>query len=186
MKGFLQTSRGLTAVETLFQRYYLRLCDFAERFVHDQDMAEDVVQDVFVMVCEQRNELPEAEQAIKRFLYTSVKNACLNKLRHLRVVNHFSEVHSVDETIPESTLEAIIHAEMLAMLLDALETLPAGCSLILRKGYLEGLKNHEIAAELSISINTVKSQKQRAIALLKERLTPQMASVLLPLLSLFD
>ena len=180
-----QNTSLLKSVETLFKRYYPRLCDFALRFMRDEDMAEDIVQDVFVRICE-HGQLPTTDQAIKSFLYTSVKNACLNKLRHLEVIHNFTKAKHPVATQQDSLLELIIHSEVLAALFEALEALPAGCSLILRKGYLEGLKNHEIAAELGISINTVKSQKQRAIGLLRERLTPQLASVILPSLLLFE
>src|SRR5690606_14060968 len=185
-KNLQQTPNLLALVETLFKQYYPRLSDFALRFVVDEDVAEDIVQDVFARLCEHHVQLPKANPAIKNFLYTSVKNACLNNLRHLQVVNNYTEAAKEMDTHQESSLEHIIHSEMVAALFEAIEALPAGCSLILRKGFLDGLKNHEIAAELGISINTVRSQKQRAIGLLKEQLTPGMAHIILPLLALFE
>ncbi len=69
-------------------------------------------------------------------------------------------------------LETIISTEMLAAMEAAVAALPEGCAAVLRKSYVEGLSNAEIATALQISIHTVKSQKQRALSLLRDRLGP--------------
>lgn len=178
-------SKEPLGIEALFHRYYPRLCSFAMRFVHDRGVAEDIVQDVFVVLCERRHVIPEGEKAVKGFLYTSVKHGCLNRLRHLKVVNAFEAKDHLHGNldVPDVT-DAIIHSEIMAAIHEALAALPPGCALVFRKGYLEGLKNHEIAQELNISVNTVKSQKKRAVSLLKEQLDPRIVHVIFPFLML--
>ncbi len=53
------------AIEPLFHRYYPRLCEFAFRYLQDEALAEDVVQDVFVLLCERSGLLPAEETACK-------------------------------------------------------------------------------------------------------------------------
>ncbi len=162
-----------TAVEPLFHQYYPRLCEFAVRYLQDEALAEDVVQDVFVMICEKSGILPEGEPARKNYLYAVVRNACLNRLRHLKVVHrHQDEQLRGQSFAPPEILETIISTEMVAAMEAAVASLPEGCASILRKSYVEGLSNTEIAEVLNISIHTVKSQKQRALLLLRERLGP--------------
>lgn len=175
---FTNNNRSLNAVESLFSDYYPRLCDFAMQYLHDEDQAEDVVQDVFVTICERKDKLPEAEFAVRSFLYVAVRNACFNRLRHLKVVHKHLENRQPEAGAPP-ILESIIYSEVMAAMMEAIASLPPGCALVIRKSYLEGLSNAEIAAELDISIHTVKSQKQRAISLLRDRLDPNIAGVII-------
>ncbi|GAA4798539.1 RNA polymerase sigma-70 factor [Olivibacter ginsenosidimutans] len=181
MIPFSQKGKYVTTTEQLFNTYYVRLCDFASRILDDDEAAQDIVQDVFVTVWEQQDDLPKEDLALRSFLYSSVKFACYNKLRHLKVVNKFEERFlRAEEPKNQEIMEQIIHAEVMYHIYKAIEELPKGCALIFKKGYLEGLKNAEIAQELNLSINTVKSQKQRALSLLKEKLSPQLVSLLIP------
>lgn len=166
----------------LFRQYYPRLCDFAKRLLADGDEAEDIVQDAYVVFLEQRANIDNHPLAAKSFLYSSVKHACLNRLRHGKVVLSYQEKNQPEIVDDKHILQAIIHAEVIGELHRALDSLPEGCALVIRLGYLEGLKNPQIADELGISINTVKSQKQRALLLLREKLSPQAMAVLLPVL----
>lgn len=179
---FVNNNRNQIAAEELFNQYYSRLCDFAMRYLNDSDLAEDVVQDVFVAVCERREKLPEDEFAVRSFLYVAVRNACFNKLRHLKVVHKHIDSRSGDEADPPGILETIIYSEVMEAMMQAIATLPEGCAMVIRKGYLEGLSNPEIAAALDISIHTVKSQKQRAISLLRDRLDPNIAGLVIAII----
>ncbi|WP_341836729.1 RNA polymerase sigma-70 factor [Chitinophaga pollutisoli] len=161
------------AIEPLFHQYYPRLCEFAFRYLNDEALAEDVVQDVFVLLCERSGLLPESDTARKNYLYAVVRNACFNRLRHLKVVHRHQDEQLREQPFsPAEVLETIISTEMLSAMHAAVASLPEGCAAVLRKSYVEGLSNTEIAESLKISIHTVKSQKQRALSLLRERLGP--------------
>jgi RNA polymerase sigma-70 factor (ECF subfamily) len=69
-------------------------------------------------------------------------------------------------------LNNIVKAEVLARIYRAVETLPDGCKKIFEMSYFEELKNPEIAEILEITVNTVKTQKYRAIKILNEKLNP--------------
>ena len=175
-------NREATLPEDVFKTYYPRLCDFACRFLKDMDEAEDVVQDVFVAFLEQHTASEKPHDDTKAFLYAAVKNACLNRLRHEGVAGRYLQQTPQEETDERDALHHLIHAEVIGEIYQAMNALPPGCALVLRKGYLEGLKNPEIAEQLGVSVNTVKSQKQRALLLLREKLTPQAMTLLLPFL----
>ncbi len=168
--------------EELFKQYYSRLCDFARKFLNDGDEAEDLVQDAFVVFLEQKDRIGKHPLAIKSFLYTTINNACLNKLRHTKVKNRYNEQNQTEAVDDKQMLESIIHAEIIGEIYAAIQSLPPGCAMVLKLGYLDGLKNHQITKELGISINTVKSQKQRGLMLLREKLSPQAMAIILSVL----
>ena len=167
--------------EELFDRYYARLCVFAKQLLGDDEKAEDVVQDVFVKLCEQQETFPTRPDEIKRYLYVVVRNGCYKVLRHEKVVDNYQHLNENETFGRPEILHKIIHAEVMNTLSKAIETLPKGCALILKKSYFDGLSNQLIAEELNLSIHTVKSQKKRAIALLRDRLNPDMQLLLITL-----
>lgn len=179
MNVFFPGASRLATVEALFYTYYPRLCDFSLRFVKNQDAAEDIVQDVFATICENPEKLPKETPKIKSFLYTCVKNACFNRLRHQIIVDRYKESHTPDADTASDIVDHIIHAEILGELYEAISALPKGCAAVFRKGYLEGLDNAAIAKQLNISIHTVKSQKQRGLSLLRKKLNPEIYAFIL-------
>nr|WP_068891192.1 RNA polymerase sigma-70 factor [Pedobacter panaciterrae] len=153
--------------EEVFKKFYPRLCDFACYILKDQDAAEDVVQDAFIVFLEQKDSVSTNPNALKSFLYSSVKHACLNRLRHHKVVDSYHKNHPLDVLDDPKILDGIIHAEIMAEIYNAINELPEDCALVLRYGYLEGMKNRKIAELLNVSIDSVKYQKQKALSLLK-------------------
>jgi len=156
-----------TFPEVLFKKFYPRLCDFACYLVKDQDAAEDIVQDAFIVFLEQKENISSNSNAVKSFLYSSVKNACLNKLRHHKVVDSYNKRHSFEVLDDPKILDGIVHAEIMAEIHQAINMLPVDCAMVLRYGYLEGLQNRKIAEQLNISIDSVKYQKQKALSLMR-------------------
>lgn len=153
--------------EALFKKFYPRLCDFAGYIIKDQDAAEDIVQDAFIVFLEQKENISSHPNAIKSFLYSSVKNACLNKFRHLKVIDKYNKKFPFETLDDPNLLEGIIHAEIMAKIHQAINLLPVDCAMVLRYGYLEGLQNRKIAEQLNLSIDAVKYQKQKALSLMK-------------------
>jgi RNA polymerase sigma-70 factor (family 1) len=158
-------------MEAVFRRYYSKLFYFAYKIIESKASAEDVVQDVFLRF---QDRLPQfnSETALGSFLYLSVKNACLNLLRHRAVeAKHEASVaFSFEEEA--SFLENLIRAEVYGEIHQAIQSLPAGCRTVINFAYFDGLKNEEIANRLQVSVNTVKTQKQRGLQLLRLRLGP--------------
>lgn len=161
--------------EKLFKTYYSRLCYFSFQFVNDTVTAEDIVQEAFCNYWNHRNELSlfSNETAIKNFLYSTVRNISLNRIRHLKVATKYLELQDPSPIEEFDIIHSIIRSEVLAELHMALNTLPESCRRISKMGYLAGMKNSEIAEKLGISINTVKTQKKRGLQLLRIMLKPE-------------
>jgi RNA polymerase sigma-70 factor (ECF subfamily) len=165
---------NVTIAESLFREYYARLCHYAFQFTGDAEQARDIAQECFVSYLAQQPQVSDHPAAVRNFLYTSVRNACLNMLRHNKVVERFvQEQTSAAPEVEAGAIHAIIRTEVLAAIHDALQSLPEECGRIVRMGYIEGLKNRQIAEQLNISVNTVKTQKRRGLQLLKLRLPPE-------------
>ncbi|GEO03342.1 DNA-directed RNA polymerase sigma-70 factor [Adhaeribacter aerolatus] len=167
------------SLEQLFKEYYTRLVYFSFQLIKDKDAAEDIVQEAFIKYWHGREDTETGNQAIKSYLYSAVKNASLNVLRHQKVEEKYKD--TLERTLPGETsiLQLMIRAEVVSELHRAIQTLPAGCQQISRLGYLEGKNNQEIAEELGISVNTVKTQKQRSLQLLRLRLNPEIFGLFL-------
>ena len=70
-------------IEVIFKEYYGSLCYFASRFLKNEEVIEDLVQDVFIALLEKKM-LFQSEVHLKNFLYLSIRNSCLNYIRSTR------------------------------------------------------------------------------------------------------
>lgn len=171
-----------------FDLHYKALCYFAVRLTQDTEQAEDIVSECFLKLWRSRTEFQTA-QNIKAFLYISCRNACLNHLKYLKRRNaaqelYFGQLQEGEDTI----LYQIIETEVLGILSKEIEELPDKCREVFKMIYVENKKTDEIAADLGISVKTVRGHKARAIELLKTQLLKKgmSAAVLLAFLLFTD
>jgi RNA polymerase sigma-70 factor (ECF subfamily) len=156
---------------SVFDKSYAGLVFFSNNLIGDRQEAEDVVQNAFVSYWNCKDEVGREPSIVKSFLYTTVRNACMDLLRHRKVVQKFRNQLD-DDPIEESFVEnEMIRAEVLSEIFNAIELLPSGCRQVLKMSYFEGKRNQEISDDLGVSINTVKTQKQRALQLLRLKLS---------------
>lgn len=171
-----------TLFDKIYIRFYASLCLFANGLVHDKDAAEDIVQDVMFKFWDRQSNFDNPE-SIKSFLYTSVKNSCLNILAKEKVkAKHEDFLQNSDFTDDENALYHLVKAETIRQIGEVLEALPSQCKKVMKMTFQEELKPKDIAHELGISISSVNNHKMRGLALLKERLSGQdlsLATVLL-------
>ncbi len=173
---------SILSSEALFKKYYPRLCHFAWQYLGDQEASEDIVQEAFTVFLERRDLIANDESAIRNYLYTTVRNACFNLSRDAKIEERYFRL-SPFELVEDSTFDHdIILSEVMNEVYSVIATLPRECQRIFRLGYLEGWSNAKIADKLQVSINTVKSQKQRGLKLLKARLNPEFLAICLFLL----
>lgn len=159
------------AFKQFFYNWHSPLCFFASRIIKDSDVAEDLVQDVFVAFWKQDLNAFQNEKAMKTYLYNSLKNSCLNYLRDLEIQNRNNKnAVPVSEEDTDSFLLKQIESEVISELFQAIDELPERCREIFCMAYLNEKEEKQIAAQLNISVNTVKTQKLRAKSYLRERL----------------
>ena len=153
------------AYQTLYRLYYRALVNYAMRFISKQDEAEDVVQDLFVSMWNKKIQFV-SYVSFRTYLYNAVYNAVLNVIKHQEVEQRYVDlVKNEDELeFPEADYQK---EEIYRQLYLAIDRLTKKCREIFLM-YMDGKKNEEIAQILSISIETVKTQKKRAMRFLKD------------------
>ena len=174
---------NVTVFEQVFLRYYAALCDFASRYLHDKADAEDIVEAIFIVLWNSKEQFANQNHA-RSYLYRATYNRCLNSLRgHQRAMDREAEFIRETGVTEESYLHHMLRAELIAMIYREIDKLPEQYARILRLCYQEGLKNEDIASRIGLSLQTVKNYKSKGMELLRRRL-PKNVSLLL-LASLF-
>lgn len=153
-------------IESSFRLWYKPLCLYALHYLDSIDESEDVVQDVFCTLM-QKAQAGGYVQVSKAYLYTSVRNRCLDILKssHTR-----DTVNSLDGTdgIAEEDMDLADRSVDEARMWTAIDSLPKKCRRILLMNKVQGMKYSEIADSLGISENTVRNQMAKALKTIKD------------------
>ncbi|MFN0033251.1 MAG: RNA polymerase sigma-70 factor [Flavobacteriales bacterium] len=158
------------AFKMLFDTWYNPLCNFAYSFRGDKPEAEELVQNAFVNFWEKRNDI-HIESSLKSYLYRSVRNACLNALKHDKVKRqHRQYAMEHTATSAEDVKQVMIADELTDRINQAMSKLPEQCGLVFKLSRMHDLKYAEIAAELDISIKTVENHMGKALRIMREEL----------------
>jgi RNA polymerase sigma-70 factor (family 1) len=165
------------AFEKVFRLLYADLCRYANNMLRNQDEAEDLVQNTFVAFWEKRQQIMVVG-SLKAYLYKSVYNHCLNKIKHGKirlehesyVINNFSEA-SLGQPHIANELEGNIE--------KAIEKLPEQCQKIFKMSRFDELKYQEIADILEISVKTVENQIGKALKIMRIELSEYLLSLLI-------
>ncbi len=151
--------------DSVFETLYEPLCKFCLKFVHQKDIAEDIVQEQFVYLWENRKRLYN-QGSIKSYLYTSVRNKSIsflksnyykNKAEPLEVV---SDINTNYFQPPDNWLES---KELEKIIKNAINELPEKCRMVFTLKRFGELSNKEIADKLKISVKTVENQMTIAL-----------------------
>lgn len=156
-------------LENLFAKNYSALCFFAHSFLKDEKASEDVVQEAFESLWTNFDQVANVTSAQLSYLYNTSRNKCLNVIRHERIRNQLPEDQIIADfgEWEDDHLETLIKSEVYSEIFQAIESLPPQCRKIYEMTYFLKMSEKEIADSLSISIHSVKSQKQRGKQLLK-------------------
>ena len=160
------------AFETLFRAHYQSMCAFAARMVARRDVAEDLVQEVFLYVWRNRQQW-RVEHSVKQYLYASLRHGALRYLRHERVVrDHVPDAVIMFERPPRLADADLEAEETRALVRAAIDRLPERCRLAYTLHREHGLTYAEVAAVMGISAKTVDVQIGRALKSLRRLLRP--------------
>lgn len=159
--------------ESLFRSSYVSLVRYAKTLVRDHDTAEEIVQDLFFRIWQDKEKL-KIESSLNSYLFRSVHNRCLHYIEHYRVVERHAEEMTYRQTETQESPADILHyKELQARIAGILERLPEKCGMIFCMSRFEGLKYSEIAEKLSVSVKTVESNMGRALKEFRKELTEQ-------------
>lgn len=152
--------------EDIYLSYFSKMKYFALEYVIREEDAENIVQDVFTELWEKK-EMLSMHINLVAYLFTTVKNRCLNHLRHKTIVQEtatlIQEEYLITIRMNLNSLEAFDQnlfsdQDIEKLITRALDTLSPKCREIFVMSKIEGKKQKQIAAELNISINTVETQ----------------------------
>lgn len=162
--------------EGIFRQYYQMLCAFAISKLKDGELAEEIVQEVFVKLWEKREQLEVSN--FKSYLFSSVNNTVLNHFKHQKVRReHAAEMKVVQE---EAVEDSEVEYNELQLKINALiADMPEARQKVFKLVKIEGKKYKEVAEELGISVKTVENQMGSALKFLRAHLKEFF--VLLPL-----
>jgi RNA polymerase sigma-70 factor (family 1) len=157
------------ALELLIRSYYAVLCRFAENFLPDASLAEDIVQETFIKLWKSGKSF-DSMKALKAYLYTITRNGCLDLIRsRSRMDNRHQHATAGNEEATEPVVATIIRAESIALIYQAVKAMPAKTQEIFVLSYREGMTVSEIAAHLGMNVKAVKKQKYKALVALRGR-----------------
>ena len=156
---------GRLDINQLFKNYSKPLFYFASKFV-DDEVAKDIVQDVFFKLWEDQD--IRVESSLNGFLFTMVRNRCLQYIEKLKVREQYrvsAGIRLKEEELlffsPESP--DLIQQELQEKLESALKNLPDKCKTVFEMSRFQNKKNREIATELEISIKAVEKHISKAL-----------------------
>ncbi len=149
--------------ESLFRSSYVSLVRYAQTIIRDHDSAEEIVQDLFVKLWQDRQKL-KIESSLNGYLFRSVHNRCLHWIDHSKVVDrHAREMANFEIQNAQNPVEIIQYKELQFKIAAVIDKLPEKCGKIFCMNRFEGLKYAEIAEKLSISVKTVEANMGRAL-----------------------
>jgi len=148
-----------------FQTHYRPLCLYALRLLNDTNDAEDIVQDVFTSLWNKKENIKDI-YSVKSYLYTAVKNSCLN---HLRKTSQFTDIEDIDLIDESSENEKIYRSELEAKLWKMIDELPGRQREILLMAKRDGMSYKEISEKTGISVKTVENHVTRALHTLRKK-----------------
>lgn len=165
----------------LFEKAYAPLCLFAKQYIHERNIREDIVTDVFINAWNNQ-ELDLNAPFMMAYLKQAVRNNCLNAIRHDNVVrNHMDTVYTLHSELDGiSGVDKLYDAdELYGMLMDCLRKLPKIQQKVFTMHVFDGMLYREIAEELGISEKAVYRHKHKVMSILRKDLSDFVSFLLL-------
>ena len=163
-------SNDLTSYEVIFKKYIKELYRFAFTYVRDSQIAEEMAQEVFLYVWEKRGQI-EIQTTLKTYLYSAVKNKCLNYIKlELPKQQSMGDISEVMLSVSSGNQDEGENEQLKKYIKSAIDALPKKCRQIFLLSRNAGMTYEEIAEELDLSKKTVENQMGIALKKLRESL----------------
>ena len=161
---------SLKDFEKAFEAFYPLLVAFANKQIHNLEASKDIVQDLFVYVYENRDEL-HISGALKNYLFGAVFNKCKTYQRKMIIQENY--VAHVQQNEQTEFQDLLVETEGEQRIYQEINKLPKKCQLIFKLSRFEDFTNEEIAAKLNLSKRTVETQISKALKILRSKLEPR-------------
>lgn len=159
----------------LYSAYYVYLCAVATKYVYRPESAQEIVNDVFLNVWNNRKELIHP---VTSYLIRAVKNRCINhiirkKEKEVSLTDVQEQLLNIQEEMigkEEHPLAYLENKEFEELIYEAVQTLPPRCRMIFEQYLYQNKSYEEIARENNITTSTVRVQIKLGLARLKDQL----------------
>lgn len=153
-----------SAMKQLYDCFYPSLCAYGFGYIADEEAVVDIVQEVFITLWTKRKDF-FSFYSLRSFLYTSVRNACLNEIRQQ---NRYPK-EALIESLTHEEEYTLIEEEVHRMIHQEIANLPDAMRKVFELTLLD-MSIAQIAEALNISENTVRNQRAAARKKLQEKL----------------
>ncbi len=154
--------RKQEGLKYLFNLYYKPLCIYAMNYLDSFEESEDIVQDLFVKFWERQTKVA-FQGSLRAYLFSAVQHNCV-KILNSRNKYNFQPIETYQD-LPVYT-EEVFETEC-KKLYEEIERLPEQCRKVFELIVLKDMKYKEVASELGLSVNTVKTHFSRALRQLR-------------------
>ncbi|MEG0796614.1 MAG: RNA polymerase sigma-70 factor [Odoribacter sp.] len=163
-----QINKGDEAgLKSLFDIYYKPLCIFSLNFIDSFDEAEDIVQDLFIKFWE-RKDKETFKGSLRAYLFSSIQHNCI-KIAQIHNKYQFSEIEDYVDPVNSPMTEEEIEIQRQKIYTE-IQRLPEQCRYVFEAIVLKDMKYKEVAQELNLSVNTIKTHLSRALKQLRSSL----------------
>jgi len=158
------------ALEELFDYYYPRLFHFSKSFLKLEDGIDDILQEVFIKIWNNRTRIRSSE-TFNPFIFTIARNLLLNELRRsLGKQKEKDEIFKASVSEEYQSFEKIEYRELKEAIDQVVNSLPEKQRQVFLLSRYNGMSHKEIAGELDISVKTVEYHINQSIRTIKEKL----------------
>ena len=171
------------AFDFVFRKYYKSLCAQANSYVKDLDKAQSLVQDCFVKLWNNRNDLDRVNR-LAPYLSLMVRNKCIDYLRTKKSVESINESEHLGESDIHTENTVNFH-EFEERLIVALAVMPERSRMAFEFSRFEGLSYKEIADKMGITVKAVERLIGRALKTLRKDLKEYLTAIILAVLTMF-
>ena len=175
---FLNVGKGSkSAFAELFSLYYSRLCLFVYDICRDKKLAEDIVQDFFLNIWNEKGNI-RIKTSVKSYFYQSVYNRILNHFNRQKIHEKYKKNYLENNILRNINyysnnsypLANLLQKELEDKIVETIDSLPPQCRKVFTFSRFEDLKYDEISDKMNISVNSVKTHLKNALQKLRNAL----------------
>ncbi len=153
-----------------YDMYFKVLCSYANSIVRDPVMSEEVVQNLFLEIWQNREKLPE-HASLRAYLLTAVRNDCLDHLKHLKIHKKYAEDYlKTNQDQYEDIFDDLVERDLQVFIQAAIDKLSDRCREVFMLSRFNYLSYKEISEKLGTSVKTVENQISTALRILRSEL----------------